>query len=121
MRPMVLVFLLSVFPHALAQGHLLRLSEEVNKSLPESYDPVTKLQRTSVENGAVIYHFQLDATQAEYNGALAKVKAQVLKSICAKRIERKIIVAHKADIVYRYENLRGQSLGEFLISSTHCR
>lgn len=96
------------------------ISTEVNKSLPAVYDHATKLTTTTVENNNLYYHFVVAATQKEYEGALPKVKAQILKTICSKKVERSILKEHKANIVYRYESDKGLSLGEFLVKPDHC-
>lgn len=109
---------------ALAQPErpsLKDVSTEVNKSLPEIYDPVTKLVSTTVENQYFKYHFIVDANDKEFTWALPKVKAQILKTICSRFPERKILKEHKANIVYSYENVKGQSLGEFVVQPGHCR
>lgn len=101
--------------------NLKEVSSEVNKSLPEIYDPVTKLISTTVENKNFKYHFIVDATDKEFKWALPKVKAQILKTICSKSTERSVLKVHKANIVYSYENVKGQSLGEFMVRPEHCR
>lgn len=100
---------------------LEELSRSVNKDLPEVYDPVTKLMRTTVENNYFKYHFIVAATKVEFEGAIPKVKAQILKTICSHRREKMILSGHKAPILYSYENVQGQSLGEFVVSPGFCR
>lgn len=100
---------------------LKELSLKMNKELPEVYDHVTKLVGTSLENKNFYYHFVLNAHSEEYKWAMPKVKEQVLKTICSGKREREILIRHQANIIYRYENLSGQSLGEFMITPTHCR
>ena len=99
---------------------LKELSLKINKELPEVYDHATKLVGTSLENKNFYFHFILNANSEEYKGALPKVKAQVLKTICSGKREREILLRHQANIIYRYESLSGQSLGEFMIPSSHC-
>jgi hypothetical protein len=99
---------------------LQEVSAKVNRSLPEVYDAVTKLVTTTVENNNFSYHFLVDANQDEFNKALPKVKNQILSTLCTKNIERSILKDHNANIVYRYENVKGQSLGEFMVKPDHC-
>lgn len=106
---------------AQTQMSLEEVSVKLNKDLPENYDQVTRLRKTTVENNHLIYNFLLNADQAEFDRALPKVKAQVMKTICSKPREKQILKGHKASIVYRYENLKGQSLGEFMIAPSHCQ
>jgi hypothetical protein len=114
-----LLFTLSAFAQVARPG-LAEISHTLNKSLPEVYDQLTKLVSTSVENNNFIYHFLVNANQSEFDGALPKVKAQILKTICAKKVERSLLKVHKAHLVYRYENVKGQSLGEFMVRPEHC-
>lgn len=102
------------------ERNLHALSEKINRSLPEVYDPVTKLVRTTVENNHLFYHFLLDANQAEYTFALPKVKAQIERTICSKPLERSILREYNASIVYKYENVKGMSLGEFMVRPEFC-
>ncbi len=95
-------------------------SSEINKTLPQIYDHATKLTTTTVENNNLYYHFVVAATQKEYEDALPKVKAQILKTICSKKVERSILKEHKANIVYRYESDKGLSLGELQVKPDHC-
>lgn len=119
MMKLLLIFLLSTsFTYA---ETLEDYSREMNKTLPEVYDPVTKLMRTTVENNNFKYHFLLNANHAEYAWALPKVKAQILKKICSKSSEKKILKGFKSSIVYSYENVKGQSLGEFMVKPDHCK
>lgn len=91
-----------------------------NKSLPQIYDHATKLNTTTVENNNFYYHFLVGATQKEFDFALPKVKAQILKTICSRKTERTILKEHKANIVYRYESDKGISLGEFMVKPDFC-
>ncbi len=92
----------------------------INKALPENYDRVTRLRTTTVENNHLVFHFLLDAQMPEYEWALPKVKAQVLKTICSDSREGHVLKKERANIVYRYENVKGQSLGEFMVTPAHC-
>lgn len=100
---------------------LSEVSEKINKTLPEVWDHATRLVRTTVEHNNFYYHFVLRAEPSEFNWALPKVKAQVLKSICSKRQEKAILLEYKANIIYKYESEKGLSLGEFMIRPDHCR
>lgn len=115
-------FILFLSFSALAQIPLSleETSSRINRDLPEIYDRMTKLRSTSVENNNLIYNFLVDVNQSEYNFALPKVKNQVMSTICSKSRERMVFHSHKANIVYRYENVKGQSLGEFMIRPEHC-
>lgn len=95
-------------------------SEKINKDLPQKYDSITKLQSTSVQNNNLIYHFIVDANQIEFDSAFPKVKQQILSSICSKPREKNLLTIQKAHLVYRYENARGLSLGEFMVRPEHC-
>lgn len=107
------LFLLFLLP-------LQDFSKKLNQDLPEVYDPVTKLMRTTVENDNMVYHFLVDANQKQYDWAMPKVKEQVLKSVCKNQNQKMILTQYKVGIVYRYENTKGQSLGEFLVRPEHC-
>lgn len=115
-----LLMALNTFAQTSGQS-LQELSAKINKTLPEIYDHATKLMSTTVENNNFYYHFMLKATKKEYKGALPHVQAQILKTICSKPTERTILLGHKANIVYRYENDKGQSLGEFMVRPSHCQ
>ncbi len=114
----LLLFLFSV--QLMAQSSLGELSQKVNKDLPEVYDHATKLMRTTVENNNFKYHFIVGGTKAEFESAFPKVKGQILKTICSHRREKTILTVHKAGILYSYENVGGQSLGEFLVKPDFC-
>lgn len=96
------------------------LSQKMNKELPEVWDHVTKLMSTTVENNNFYYHFKLNATQAEYDKFMPKVKAQVLSSVCSKAREKVLLRDYRANLIYRYESVKGISLGEFMIKAEHC-
>ncbi|WPU66649.1 hypothetical protein [Peredibacter starrii] len=92
----------------------------MNKELPEIYDHMTKLMRTSVENNNFKYQFLINADQKEYNWALPKVRSQILSNICKNSRQKAILKNYSANIVYSYENVKGQSLGEFMVKPDHC-
>lgn len=100
---------------------LKEVSAHMNKTLPEIFDPVTKLISTSVENNNFKYHFILNANDTEYAWAMPKVKSKILDSICKQSRERNLLLNHKANIIYSYENVQGHLLGEFMIKADHCR
>ncbi|MES2526481.1 MAG: hypothetical protein V4598_05315 [Bdellovibrionota bacterium] len=104
----------------MAQAPLEALSLKVNKDLPEVYDHATKLMRTTVENNNFKYHFIVGATRPEFTTAFPKVKAQILKTICSHSREKTILKGHRAGILYSYESVRGELLGEFLVRPEHC-
>lgn len=106
--------------HFASAGVLEEISGKVNKDLPEVYDHATKLMRTTVENGYFVYQFLVDANKEEFAAAVPKVRAQVMSTICRHSRERTILIQHRSSIVYRYENGKGQSLGEFMIPRDHC-
>ena len=99
---------------------LEEISKEINKDLPQVYDPVTKLMRTTVENNSLKYHFLLDADQKEYSWAMPKVRTQVLSTICSKPREKTVLKNYRVNILYSYENVKGQSLGEFMVKPEQC-
>lgn len=100
--------------------NLKEYSDFINRSLPEVYDHATKLMKTSVENDNITYHFMLRATEQEYSFAFPKVKEQILKTICSRKQESYILTYLKANIVYRYEDEKGKSLGQFMVRPEHC-
>lgn len=104
---------------AFPQG-LKTYSEKINKSLPETYDHATKLLRTRVENNDLNFDFVVDATKDEFALAFPKVRSQVLSTICRQSRERTVLRQFKANVVYRYESVKGQALGEFMIRPDHC-
>lgn len=115
---LLLPFLVQAQPIRLS---LQDVSTQINKSLPEIIDPVTRIQRTTVENNHVVYHVLVNATHKEYAFAIDKVKSQVFKNICQNKWSVTILKTHKAEIVYRYENQKGQLLGQFMVRSGHCK
>jgi len=116
---MPVFFLLMVLQFAMASP-LDELSVKLNKDLPEVYDHATKLMRTTVENGSFVYQFIVGANKEEYAFAIPKVRTQVMSTVCKHAREKSILEKYKASIVYRYENVKGQSLGEFMIPAGHC-
>ena len=92
----------------------------MNRGLPEVYDHVTTLKTTSVLNNHFIYHFTIDLDQEEFNKILPKVKKQVLKSACSNKNQKMLLTIYKTAIIYTYENLKGISLGQFMVKSSHC-
>lgn len=116
------LMLLPFLVHAQAGRTSLKdLSSQINKSLPEVIDRMTKIQRTTVENNNVVYHVLVDASHKEYDFTIDKVKNQVLKGACKNRWQKSILKDHKTNIVYRYENTKGQSLGQFMIKPEQCK
>lgn len=95
-------------------------SKNLNKELPEVYDRITKLITTTVEHHDLTYHFVIDVSQKEYQWAMPKVKEQVLKTICSQGRERSVLLRHRASLIYSYENVKGQSLGKFMVKPEHC-
>ena len=77
--------------------------------------------RTTVENGSFVYHFIVGAGKEEYAVAMPKVRTQVMSTVCKHNREKTILVKYQSNVVYRYENVKGQSLGEFMIPSGHCQ
>jgi hypothetical protein len=118
MKWIILFFTFSAF--AQIPQSLEETSSKINRDLPEVYDHITKLRSTTAENNNLVYNFLVDVNQKEYQWAMPKVKAQVLSTICSKGRERMVLHVHNANIVYRYENVKGQSLGEFMIRPEHC-
>lgn len=110
---------LSHISHA-ADASLSAYSQTLNKELPEKFDNITVLRTSTVENNHLYYHFVLNATPEEFQGAFPKVKAQILKTICGQSREKQVLKGFKANLVYRYENQKGQSLGEFMVQPSHC-
>lgn len=99
---------------------LAEISANLNKSLPEIFDLVTKLVSTSVENNNFKYHFIIKANHKEYSWALPKVKSSILETICSRPREKLLLKQHRANIVYSYENVEGHFLGQFMVKPEHC-
>jgi hypothetical protein len=116
----LLCLLLSFPVFAQSKPTLEEYSHKLNGSLPEVYDAVTKLRMTSVENSQLVYNFLVDASLQESSWALPKVKAQVLSRVCKNSYQKNVLQKYRTSLIYRYENLKGQSLGEFLIPPEHC-
>lgn len=106
---------------SLASASLEEFSKKVNGNLPEIYDPVTKLMRSTIENNLFVYHFLVDATPEEFKTAFPKVQSQIRSSACRLKTERTVLTQYKTGIEYRYENVKGQSLGSFIIRPDFCR
>lgn len=103
-----------------APGDLRSYSAEINKSLPENFDPVTRLRTTTVQNNNLYYHFLVKVSQEEFKEALPKVRGQILRTICSQSREKRGLKTYRANLVYQYENEKGQSLGEFMVRPEHC-
>ncbi len=116
---MLVLFLFNFFLTASASS-LEELSRNANKDLPEVYDHATKLMRTTVENGNFVSHFLVRASQEGYAIAIPKVRSQVMTTVCKHTREKVILGKHSANLLYRYENEKGQSLGEFMIPAGFC-
>lgn len=97
------------------------ISKKWNEELPENYDSITKLRSTSIENNHFVFNFLIEATQFEFDTALPMVRSQILKTVCSKPREKNLLTINNAHLVYRYENTKGQVLGEFMIRPEHCR
>ena len=121
MNVLMILFCLSLLFAQIGRITLYEVSNKINQNLPEIYDPVTKLQRTTVENNNLIYHFLIDAGQKEYDWALPKVKTQILSNVCTNQNQNSILSEHQANIIFRYENTKGQSLGQFMVQAGHCK
>ncbi len=124
MRGIVLItfmFSLQSVHSQIIRPSLEQISLKMNKTLPEIYDPITKLQSTTVEHNNFFYHFVVDASKKEFGPAFPKVQAQILKTVCSRPAEKSILVDNNANIVYRYESLKGESLGQFMIRPEHCK
>lgn len=115
-----MLLLISVSMANASPMNLSEVSAHMNKSLPEVYDPVTKLISTSVENHNFKFHFVLKANYKEYSWAMPKVKAKILETICSKSKERVLLKQHRANLVYSYENVEGQLLGLFMVKPEQC-
>ena len=114
---LALFFSLSLF----AQTPLHERAELINKDLPENYDKITRLRKTTVENDELVFHFIVLATTEEFSMAFPKVKEQVLRTICRQSREGRVLRELKAPVIYRYENEKGQALGEFVVRPGHCQ
>lgn len=120
---LILILLMFSLSDLFAQSQQLTLGEystQMNKEFPQVYDHATRLVSSSVENSNFIYHFQLRADQSEFRSALPHVKEQILKTVCAKPKDRVLLTVYKANLVYKYENDKGNYLGEFMIQPEHC-
>ncbi|MFL5783175.1 MAG: hypothetical protein ACJ76H_01115 [Bacteriovoracaceae bacterium] len=119
MNFLVMLFVYSAF--AQTPPTLETLSEKINEDLPEVIDRMTKIRKTTVENNHLTYHVLVDATPAESATALPKVKQQILSTICSNKRQRMALMELNAPIVYRYENVKGQSVGEFMVPADLCK
>ena len=119
----VVLIMLVLFPlYSFAQKeNLKQVSEKLNKDLPEVYDSITKLVTTTVQNNDIKFNFIVDASEQEFKEALPKVKREVLKTVCRRKTENYILNTLKANIIYSYENVKGQSLGEFVVRVGSCK
>lgn len=109
-----------LLPLATLAQNLKEFSDKMNKDLPQKYDSITKLQTTSVQHNNLIFHFIVDANQSEFDLAMPKVRQQIMSTICSKPREKNLLTVQKAHLIYRYENAKGQSLGEFMVRPEHC-
>ncbi len=102
-------------------ANLLAYSSKLNTNLPEVYDHATKLMRTRVENNNLNFEFIVRANMEEFAFAFPKVRSQILSTICRQSREGTALRQYKANVVYRYESEKGQSLGEFMVKPDHCK
>lgn len=121
MKKIILLLMFSSTISFAADTTLSAFSVTTNKTLPEKYDNITVLRSTTVENNNFYYHFLLNANHDEFKMALPKVHSQILKTVCGQSRERTILKGFKANLIYRYENQKGQSLGEFMVQPSHCK
>lgn len=123
MKHVVIIILSFSFHQLSAQPVRLSLTEfsnQMNGEFPQIFDHATRLVSSSVENSNFIYHFQLRADQIEFRSALPHVKAQILKTVCGKPKDKILLTVYKANLVYKYENDKGNYLGEFMVRPEHC-
>lgn len=113
-------FLIIFLPLFASAESLKDISDKWNKDLPEKFDSITKLQKTTTLNNNFIFNFIVDANQFEFDTALPKVKQQIMATICSKPREKHLLKNLKSNLVYRYESVRGLSLGEFMVRPEHC-
>lgn len=107
---------------AIAQTPTLEeFSQKLNSELPENFDHLTRLRKTTVENDHLIFHFLVLVNKEEFASAHPKVKQQVLSRICRDPREGRVLRQLRKPLVYRYENEKGQSLGEFVVTPEHCQ
>lgn len=108
-------------PAVAAANDLEAYSAKLNKSLPETYDHATKLMRTRVENNHLHFDFIVGANKEEFAFAFPKVRSQILSTICRQSREGTALRQYQANVVFKYENEKGQSMGEFLVKPDHCQ
>jgi hypothetical protein len=114
------VFLFTSYAFASEKVTLIEFSRMHNKELPQVYDPITKLVRTSVENNNLTYHFIVIAKKEEFDSSFPKVKQQVLKTVCSRPREKQVVKSYNANIIYSYENEKGMFLNQFMIKAGFC-
>jgi len=95
-------------------------STKLNKSLPEVYDSITKLERTSVEGDFLVYHFTVDLSQSMFTEHVGKMKNRAEQSSCKNKNTHYVLTKLNKPILYKYENLKGQSLGQFQLAARRC-
>jgi hypothetical protein len=76
--------------------------------------------RTSVENNHLNFDFIVIASREEFANAFPKVRSQILSTICRQKREGTALRQYKANVVFRYESEKGQSLGTFMVKPDHC-
>jgi hypothetical protein len=106
---------------ASARPKLEEVSKQLNQGLPKVYDSITRLRSTSVKDKYFYYHFEVGVSKEEFDLAFPKVQGQILSSVCSQRPERSILLDYQVPIVYSYESLKGQSLGQFMVRPEHCK
>jgi hypothetical protein len=106
---------------ASARPKLEEISKQLNLGLPKVYDSITRLRSTSVKDKYFHYHFEVGVSKEEFDQAFPKVQGQILSSVCSQRPERSILLDYQVPIVYSYESLKGQSLGQFMVKPKHCK
>ena len=114
---------LLLFACLIASAQTPKLSEysaKINSELPETYDKVTKLLKTTVENDDLVFHFIVLATKEEFSATHGKVKAEILRTICRHGREGRVLRELRKAVIYRYENEKGQALGELMVRPAHC-
>jgi hypothetical protein len=122
MKMLIPLMLILLATYSFAQReNLNEVSEKLNKDLPEVYDPITKLVTTTVQNNDIKFNFIVDASEKEFKDTLPKVKLEVLNTVCRRKSESYILNTLKANIIYSYENVKGQSLGEFVVRIGSCK
>lgn len=95
-------------------------SNKLNRNLPEVYDSITKLERTSVEGEFLVYQFVVDINEEQFKQNIEKIKKNAIVNSCTNKNTLHVVEKLKKSLLYRYENLKGQSLGQFQILSGTC-